>query len=117
MAYRVTVRTGPKVERYDLDTLAAALDVVEREARAAAAGPGRRAVKLRSKTFEPVQQVATRVEVRGPGARGGIDVRGDGSAEAYTGGWRRRLVEPGRRETPYAAFRRVLGSGSASAGP
>jgi hypothetical protein len=117
MAYRVTVRIGPKVERHEADTLEAALDLVEREARAAAAGPGRSPVKLRSKTFEPVQQVATRVEVRGPGARGGIDVRGDGSAEAFTGGWRRRLVETGRRETPYAALRRALGSGSARAGP
>ena len=42
-------------------------------------------------------EVVLRAEVAGPGAHGGIDVRGDGSAEAYTGRWRRVLVarEPG----------------------
>ena len=65
--------------------------------------------------FEPVQQVATRIEVRGPGARGGLDVRGNGAAEAWVGGWRRRVVEQEKGETPYAALRRALGSGSASA--
>jgi hypothetical protein len=117
MAYRVTVRAGPKVERHEAARLDEALEVVEREARAAAAGPRRESVDLRMRTFEPVQQVATRIEVRGPGALGGVDVRGDGSIEAFIGRWRRRVVEQHPRETPYAALRRALISPRTSAGP
>jgi hypothetical protein len=106
--WRVTVRNGPKVEKLRADGLAEALDLVEREARVLAAGPGRRTVSLRSRAFTPQQQVAGRVELRGPGVRGGIDVRGDGSAEAWTGRLRRGVVELERRESPYDGLRRAL---------
>jgi hypothetical protein len=108
MAYRVVVRNGPKVEKLDADTLDAALELLERRARAVAAGPGRRTVDLRVRRFEPVQQVAARAELRGAGVRAGVDVRGDGSAEAWTGRIRRRLIEPRDGEDAYAALRRVL---------
>ena len=115
--YRVTVRNGPQVERSTHESLDEALAALESAAEAAAAGPGRRAVGLRQRRFEPVAQVAARVEVRGPSARGGVDVRGDGSVEAWTGGWTRRVVEREAGEDAYAALRRALGAGSASAGP
>ena len=113
MAYRVVLRHGPKVDKLDADTLAAALELLERRARAVADGPGRQAVDLRVRRFEPVQQVAARAELRGPGVRAGVDVRGDGSAEAWTGRVRRRLIEPRDGEDAYAALRRVLEPGSA----
>jgi hypothetical protein len=108
MSWRVTVRDGPRVEKLRAGTLEEALDVVEREARALAAGPGRRAVELRIRTFTPQQQVAGRVELRGRGVTAGVDVRGDGAAEAWTGRVGRRVVEQEERETPYDALRRVL---------
>ena len=106
--WRVTVRNGPRVEKLRVSGLEEALDVVEREGRVLAAGPGRRTVDLRARTFTPVQQVAGRVELAGPGVRAGIDVRGDGAAEAWTGRLRRRVIEQEGRETPYDALRRFL---------
>jgi hypothetical protein len=112
MAFRVVLRHGPKVEKLDAGTLEAALALLERRARAVAAGPGRAPVDLRVRRFEPVQQVAARAELRGGGVRAGVDVRGDGSAEAWTGRIRRRLIEPRDGEDAYAALRRVLQSTS-----
>jgi len=109
MAHRVVVRSGPRVERLAAGSLDEALGLIEQRARALAAGPRRAPVELRLKTFEPVQQVAHRIELHAPGGpRAGIDVRGDGSVEAWTGRLRRRLVpqEPG--ESAYAALRRSL---------
>ncbi len=106
--WRVTVRNGPKVEKLRAAELAEALDLVEREGRVLAGGPGRRTVDLRARTFTPQQQVAGRVELAGPGVRAGIDVRGDGEAEAWTGRIRRRVVAQEDRESPYQALRRVL---------
>src|SRR5690349_11485526 len=94
--YRVTARKGPKVERERYDDANQALAAVERHARelertAMARATGGRLIRR----FEPVQQVVGRVEIKGPdGLAGGIDVRGDSSTEAYTGGrMRRTLVE------------------------
>ena len=106
--WRVTVRNGPKVEKLRAEALEEALDLVEREGRVLAAGPGRRTVDLRARAFTPQQQVAGRVELAGPGVRAGIDVRGDGETEAWTGRVRRRVVEQEERENPYQALRRVL---------
>ena len=67
-------------------------------------------VKLLRREIEPVQQVVARAEIAGPGGRrGGVDVRGDGSTEAWTGRWRRRVVEQRSGEDAFAALRRALG--------
>ena len=116
MSWRLTVRDGPRVAKLQAGSLDEALDLVEHEARALAAGPGRRTVDLRARTFTPQQQVAGRVELRGPGVAAGVDVRGDGAAEAWTGRVRRRVVEQQERESPYEALRRVLAQ-SVSAEP
>jgi hypothetical protein len=85
-----------------LDALEARLDGLAREERR---GPERGL----GREYEPARQVAVRGEIAGPGrVRGGVDVRGDGSAEAFTGRWRRRLVARRTGETAYEALRREL---------
>jgi hypothetical protein len=110
MSYRVTVRAGSKLRRERFEDLDEALDDLEREARVLAQTERRGTVDLRYREFAPVAQVAARVEVSGPGRlHAGVDVRGDGSAEAFTGRIRRRLVHQRDGESPYDALRRVLG--------
>jgi hypothetical protein len=108
--YTVTVRTGPKVTRERFDSLAGALDAIEREGRGLERRADASAVGGRlMRRLEPVQQVVARLELKGPdGVRAGVDVRGDGSSEAFTGRVRRRLVEQRRRESAYDALRRAL---------
>jgi len=117
LPFRVTTRNGAKVTRDRAAGLAEALDLVERYGRGLAAQPRRREVDLRVRTFAPGDQVAARVEVSGPqrwrpAVRAGIDVRGDGSVAAWTGGTQREPVEPEASESPYDALRRALQSTS-----
>jgi hypothetical protein len=109
--FKVTVRSGPKVERERCETLQAALDALECRARELEERAHARPVGGRlMKRFDSVQQVVARLELTGPGRlRAGVDVRGDGSSEAFVGKLRRQLVEQRRGESAYDALRRELG--------
>ena len=110
MPYTVTIRQGPKVTRERYAELEAAVGAVEERGRELQRGADARAVGGGLiRRIEPVQQVVARLELRGPGrVRAGVDVRGDGSSEAYTGRVRRRLVEQRAGEDAYGALRRAL---------
>ena len=112
MSWQVVVRTGPRVQKLSAGSLDEALEVLETETRVAANTTWRPEIDVRFRSFAPGDQVATRVELRGSGARAGFDVRGDGSVQAWTGRVRRRLVEPEGGETVYEALRRALQSTS-----
>jgi hypothetical protein len=108
--YSLTVRSDARVRKERHRDLQDALEALERIARELADGADARpAGGTLLRRMEPVQQVVARIELSGPdGLRGGVDVRGDGSTEAFTGRMRRALVEPEGRESTYAALRRVL---------
>ncbi len=110
MSVTVVVRLRGKVHKHACDDVGEGLDVLERELRAAATAAGRSGTAtVLGREYEAVSQVVVRGELRGGPVHAGIDVRGDGSAEAWTGRIRKSIVEPQGREDAYRALRRVLG--------
>jgi hypothetical protein len=105
---RTTIRIGPKVEKGEhADLLSALLALRERLGEVRPSGETKTVFK---REYAPIAQVVARGELRGPeGARGGVDLRGDGSTEAWTGRLRRQVVEQRSGEDAYAALARALG--------
>jgi hypothetical protein len=108
--YTVTVRAKGTPQKQHFERLDAALGELEREGRVRETGAdGQAAGGTLIRRIDPVQIVVARLELSGPGGlRAGVDVRGDGSSEAFTGRLRRRLVEQRGGETAYEALRREL---------
>lgn len=115
MRWKLTARSGPRVKRSTFDDLEHALVALEARAREVTAAAPRTALDAKLTRFEPVQQVIARLELSGPerfhpSTRAGVDVRGDGSVEAYRGRVRRQLIQARGAESAYAALRRELRS-------
>ncbi len=113
MAWTLTVRDGPQVKRQRFKDLDAALDALEERAGELAGEAPRPSLDVKVKQFEPVQQVTARIELAGPqrllpSVHVGIDVRGDGSTEAYMGRLKREVLKCKRGESPYRALRRAV---------
>jgi hypothetical protein len=108
--YTSVVRAGAKVRKKQHRGLSDALQELEREGREFEAGAdGRAHGGMVIRRLEPVQIVVARLELRGPGRlRAGIDVRGDGSSEAFSGRVRRTLIPQRPGESAYDALRREL---------
>ncbi|MGI9184224.1 MAG: hypothetical protein ACR2GZ_04545 [Solirubrobacteraceae bacterium] len=113
MPWKLTVRSGPRVAKSAHGDLGAALTALEADARELAKSAPRPPLNAGLKRFDPAEQVFARLELSGPqrlvaSVRAGVDLHGDGSAEAYRGRLRREPIQVHTGESPYAALRRVL---------
>lgn len=109
-SFRLTVRTGARVHKERHEELRSAVASLSAQGKELVATAASRAAGGRlMRRFEPVQQVIGRLEIRGRGAAGGVDVRGDGSAEAFTGRLGRQLVDQRPGESAFDALARELG--------
>ena len=108
--YTLTIRISAKVRKKQHRGLAVALQQLEREGRELQEAAHEHPVGgTLIRRLEPVQIVVARLELSGPGQlRAGVDIRGDGSSEAFTGRLRRRVVEQRDGEDPYEALRRAV---------
>lgn len=111
MAYRLTVRHGPRVTREKFESLDEALSALEakaKEIRSQGRLPDRKMIR----EYPAERQVAGRLEISTGGLfrRGkeaGLDVMGDGRLVPYVGGVRRRELDSGE-DGPFAALREAL---------
>lgn len=115
--WTLTTRSGSQVDHQRLETLEEALDALDRRLAELAPSSHRDEERFLRRRIEPVRLVAARLEVAGPGARGrtirgGVDLRGDGSAEAFTGRVRRAVVARREGESAAQALGRALRAAS-----
>ena len=113
MGWRLTVRTDGRVAHEQFDGLDQLLDALDRRGKELAERERAEPVSVKFKRFEPAEQVVARLEIAGPerwlpSVRAGIDIHGDGSAEAFRGGIRRVPLRQGDGEDAFAALRRAL---------
>jgi hypothetical protein len=108
--YTVTVRSQGTPHKHRFRGLDAALAGLEDEAGKLADGADQRSYGgTVIRRLDPSRIVVARLELSGPrGLRVGVDVRGDGSSEAFTGRIRRRVVEQRDGETAFEALRRAV---------
>lgn len=113
MGWKLTERAGPQVTRSSFPDVSVALEALEARGRELAETAAGQPVDVKFRRYAPEEQVVARLELAGPerfvpSVRAGVDVRGDGTVEAFRGRVRRQVVDPQGGESPYAALRRVL---------
>lgn len=113
--WTLTTRAGSQVDHDHLETLEAAIAALQRRVAELEGSAVREEEGVLGRRIEPVRLVAARLEISGPHSRGrgrtvrgGVDLRGDGSAEAFTGRVRRAVVERRAGESAPEALRRAL---------
>jgi hypothetical protein len=113
VSWRLTVRTDGQVDQQRFEGLDQLLDALERRGRELSGQKRAEPVNVKFTRFEPAQQVVARLEIAGPerwlpSVKAGVDVRGDGSAQAFRGGIRRISLDQQAGEDAFTALRRAL---------
>ena len=108
--YTLTIRADSRARKERFSELSSALAALEERGRELQATAHERPVGgTLIRRLEPVQIVVARLELKGPaGLQAGVDVRGDGSSEAFTGRIRRQVLDQRPGEDPYEALRRAV---------
>ena len=107
--WKLTVRSGSKVERERFASLEEAAGALRARVEDLRPGARRDTARAFVREIAPAEQVPARLELRGPGRRGGgVDLRGDGTAAAWTGRISKRLLEPEGGEDAVSALTRAL---------
>jgi hypothetical protein len=101
----LTVRAGSRVEHERHDSLEEAMQALQARLIPLRAQPPRGTVRAFAREIEPVRQVVARLQLGRGRTHAGIDVRGDGSLEAWSGLVRKRVLDG----EPVDALRRSLG--------
>jgi hypothetical protein len=107
------VRVEGGVEHQRFDDLERALGALGSRIAELAQSTTEHPARTRLRRYEPEEQVVARIELSGPQRRlanvhAGVDVRGDGSTEAYAGQVRRRALDVAPDEDVVAALRRAI---------
>ncbi|MFY9263953.1 MAG: hypothetical protein WAO61_00775 [Solirubrobacterales bacterium] len=116
--FEMTVRDGPRVSRIRGDSIDELFLAVELHVELLSGRADAKPATALFREFEPIEQVVARVEISrrrgrfGRRDRAGIDVRGDGSVEAYRGRANRKLIEPWPGESAVTALRRAFDADS-----
>jgi len=114
--FSMSVREGPRFSRVRTNSIDELFDEVAFHVQELSSRADGTSVDAMFKTFEPGERVVGRIEIAGERRclvsrdRAGIDVRGDGSLEAFVGRTNREVVEPLPGETVVAALRRAFSS-------
>jgi hypothetical protein len=107
--WTLTIRSGSQVERERIGSLEEALFAARKRLLELEPSARREPARALFREVAPDEQVAARLELRGPrGRRGGVDLRGDGSVAAWTGLVSKRMLEPTRGEDALGALGRAL---------
>ena len=119
MGYELTIRIGAEVKHLQAETLDQALELLKKQLGPLTTQSSRKPVGLGYRTYEPAQQVAARGELRINKKRfrstyAGVDVRGDGSSEAWIGHFGRKLIDQEAGESSFDALSRRVKTVEAS---